>query len=261
MHVSKVIIFGLLALVSSALAAPRYEFSTTPDAATLMLEKRQVGGGGGGGGGGGSDEEPDLDRPSEWNDLPRLEPSSLRETYKQHVQLETLALLSGGDPALPFRLSLSYAYHRFTYLLPGQLFEDLRELAPLIRAEQSFSRVFEQKMSELDVPTLEQQLEGLVAFRQEHERLGSPGQERWRYPLLRRPEDPVGLLSPFDSLTVVQDRLLIATKARDGMTDPSQLSQYIRSRDPFLFGDEDIAALVVENALSDYGATPDGFSR
>ena len=60
---------------------------------------------------------------------------------------------------------------------------------------------------------LEYEMAEFVRLRNKNEAVGSPGQETWRNPLLREEGQPVGMTSPYHSLTKSQDRQLTFTKA------------------------------------------------
>ena len=247
MHASTFIAAGLFMAVGSALGFP-----SASDTGAI-IEKRIIGGGG-------DDGDMDMARPLEWIDLPPLEPF-IREAYNQQIQLEALSFMAEGELETAFQVAVIVTRNKFTYLTPEEVFAQVQALAPLLREQGSIANALERKLSELDVPTLERQLEEIVAFRREHETPGAPGQESWRYRATRRRGDPMGLPSPFDSITEAQDKILIVAKARSGMTSRRRLAQYIRSRDPYLSEGKDRTATVVNNALSDYNFRPRGFGR
>ena len=113
----------------------------------------------------------------------------------------------------------------------------------------------------------------MVRFRfesAENELMGSPGFERWRYPLMRQSADPPsGLPSPFHSLSESQGRLLVVAKARSGgggggsssisgssssggRIGREELVMYLQRQDPFLGGINPVADGMVATALSDF---------
>ena len=232
-------------LITGSFVVASWHQDITPTA--IAIDKRQIGTGGGNG------PPIDLDRPAEWDDLPPL-PDDVKEAYEQQVEFESLALLnSWWDNNLlqtvPFALSV-----RFTYLSELRILEILERVMPADiapnRRKAAITALMEQKLGELDIQVLEQQMQQIVQFRQQNENFGSPGQERWRYTEYRKDGDPFGLLSPFEFMVQGQTRLLIITKARNGTVKRRKLMRYLMDQNPFLSRKQ--AAEYIKSTFSDF---------
>ena len=239
MRISTIISTVFLVVECSAAALP-YEDSKN---AAITVVKRQVGPGG---------NRPgiDMSRPSEWDDLPPL-PDSVREAYEQQLELEALAVLNAWWDVDFFQDVPLVLLLQFTYLSENRILEVLQTLLPSgiapDRKKAAVASLMEEKLSRLDLRQLEQQMQEIVQFKQQNERFGSPGQERWRHAYYWKAGDPRGLLSPFDFMDRGQSRLLAVVKARSGNFDEESLVQYLVGLNPFLNSKR--AARLLEIAL------------
>ena len=250
MRAKAIISFGLFTLLgSSALAIPsQLAFSTT-------ITKRQVEGG--------DDGNDPMVRPAEWDDLPRL-PAALEQAYERNAEIQALAILQlelVESPDVNFELAKHLLEVTMTYLDPSRVGELVERATGLIReSERASARGSKDtellaRTRSLDLKALERELAGFVRFRNEHESIGSPGQETWRNPLLRREGQPLSMISPYHSLTESQDRLLVITKALSGRLDPQQILRYLLNQDPFLEGHERRAFSLIQETLGLYKFT------
>ena len=244
MRASTVTSFGLVILLGSVLAIPS---KLTPPTAII---KRQIGGG--------DDSNANLTRPAEWDDLPRL-PPILEQAYERNAEITALALLRlelVENVDVNVDVMSRVLEGLMTYFAPGRAREIVTHAARQIRDSESAGvskdTALLEKTRSLDLPTLEREMAGFVRFRSDHEAIGSPGQEAWRNPLLREEGQPIGMASPYHSLTENHDRQLIIAKALSGRFSQSALLDYLLSQDPFLAGFERNAATLVEDTLRLY---------
>lgn len=216
-------------------SAPESEIEDSPDPASQQLETEQEGNEIKNDGGGGNDEEDDeLSREMEarieaWNNIPPL-PPDLLDAVDYHTRIEVLAFVR--------------ALSRYGKADFDDVFAVMRALIPFVsrgrtktiientiiqvemakRKGLSIDVLLEEKLRNLNVDELEEQMEAMVRFRREHEGEPDPSVDLRKLPLP----------PPLYLLTSGQDRMLIIAKARAGLVDLEQLKEYILRQDPYL---------------------------
>ena len=259
MRAGTVVNLCIYLLGGSVLASPFQPLTAVANAASAsgIINKRQIGGGGVSGAGGGDDFR--KSRPAEWDNLPPL-PPKIAFAYESNAQTELLAFANAGfmrggiyEGAAWMTALLGV---KMTYLSEERIEEIVSNFAQQFSALTgrgvSVKDMLEGRLNDLDLPQLEQQMAEMVRFRQENEDLGAPGQEFWRNPMIWTKGQPIGFHSPFYTLTWSQDRQLIVAKARSGRFNRQELTDYVRSHDPFLAGFESETVDLVKRALEDF---------
>lgn len=251
MRASAIVGFGVLTL-GSVLAIPS-QFPAAA-AAAAAIDKRQTAGGDSG-------SEGNFGRPAEWENLTPL-PRDIARAYERNVQTDALAYIGfelTGNLDSDVNLAQEILYGR-TYLTPMRIRDIvMRTVTQIIewkRAGLTTNSELQERLT-LGLQQLEQEMAEIVRFRRENERLGSPGQETWRYPYLKQEGQPDGLVSPYHSLTETQDFQLIIAKARSGRFTDQQLLDYLLSQDPFLADHETYAATLIRDAYTMYKFEPE----
>lgn len=216
-------------------SAPESGIEDSPDPASQQLELEQEGNEIKNDGGGDNDEEDDefsremKARIEAWNNIPPL-PPDLLDAVDYQTRIEVLAIVR--------------ALSRYGKADFDDIFAVMRALKPFIsrgrakiiientiiqvemakRKGLSIDVLLEEKLRNLNVEELEEQMEAMVRFRREHEGEPDPSADLLKLPMP----------SPLSMLTGGQDRMLIIAKARAGLVDFEQLKEYILRQNPYL---------------------------
>ena len=185
-----------------------------------------------------------------WDNIPTL-PPNLLEVIDWQTRVEVLAIARAfaeqgniqnlRDPAFSLmRMTKPFLSRGRTRLIVDNTINQVRQMD---RSGESVDDLLEEKLSALDVDTLERQLEEMLEIRFENE--GEPDFSAEEAGLL--------LPTPLAMLTQGQDRMLIIAKARAGLANVDQLAEYLMARDPYL--SEQRAVRVVRQTLEDF-STP-----
>lgn len=185
-----------------------------------------------------------------WDNIPTL-PPNLLEAVDWQTRVEVLAMARAfaemgniqklRDPAFGLmRMRKPFLSRGRTRLIVDNTINQVRQVD---RSGESIDDLLEEKLSALDVDTLERQLEEMLEIRFEIE--GEPD--------FSAEEAGILLPTPLAMLTQGQDRMLIIAKARAGLANVDQLAEYLMARDPYV--SEQRLVRVVRQTLEDF-STP-----